>query len=121
MAERRDDSAILGMLTGVVESITAMRQDLSDHIAKEPEALKTACKGIVDEVTAQAFPVVDGKPDLAGHKSAHQEMIDAYRTKKEFWQKLLFELSRWGLLGVVLWMLKAALEAATAYVHHAPK
>ena len=117
MAERRDDSAILGMLTGVVESITAMRKELSEHITKEPAAIEEACKKAVDGMITQAFP----EGDLPGHKSAHQEMIDAYRTKKEFWQKLLFELSKWGLLGFVLWMLKAALEAATAYVHHAPK
>lgn len=110
--ERRDDSAVLGMLQSVLNDVAAMRKELSDHIIAEPAEIAEAVRVAIEDVVAQAFPVKDDKPDLAGHKNAHQEMIDAYRAKKEFWQKMLFELTRWSLIGFALWTLKAVVEHA---------
>lgn len=109
--ERRDDIPMLTMLTNMNDSVLAMRKELSDHIASEPEDIAQAVKNAVAELTKEAFPNDDaGKVDLAGHKSAHQEMIDTYRKKKEFWGKMLFELTKWGLIGFTLWMLKGVAE-----------
>lgn len=120
--ERRDDAPMLAMLQSVLHDVGAMRKELSDHIASEPADIAEAVRKATEDMVAQAFPMKDGKPDLGGHKSAHQEMIDAYKAKKEFWQKMLFELTRWTLIGFSLWLLKAVVEHAAhtiiAAMHH---
>lgn len=47
-----------------------------------------------------AFPA----DDPAGHRAYHDEVIATARARKAFYQKLLFELAKWGLLGFVGWM-----------------
>lgn len=116
---------MLAMLQSVLQDVSAMRKELSDHIASEPADIAEAVRVAVEDVVTQAFPAKGNKPDLSGHKNAHQEMIDAYKAKKEFWQKMLFELTRWTLIGFSLWLLKAVVEHAahtvTAAMHQIPK
>lgn len=53
-----------------------------------------------------AFPKnEDGLPDFAGHCSAHEQFIAESRARTEFWNKLRFELVKWGLLGLLGWLL----------------
>jgi len=47
----------------------------------------------------RAFPNED--PD--GHRLAHEEMIATIRARREFWQKLVFEITKYGLLGALGW------------------
>ncbi len=118
--ERRDDSAVLAMLTTQTKAIMAMRKELSDHIASEPADIAEAVRAAMAEMVTVAFPKdKDGKPDLVGHCGAHQAEIDAYRTRKEFWQKMLFELAKWGLIGFALWTLKAVVEHAAHTITNA--
>lgn len=63
----------------------------------------------VEEQTALAlagYPLnKDGKPDLAGHRSYHEELIEQERVRTEYWRKMTFELTKYGLIGFVLWAL----------------
>lgn len=111
--ERRTDEAMLAAISAQTEAIMAMRKELSDRIASEPEDIAEAVRAAVSEMVATAFPKgSDGKPDLVGHCGAHQAEIDSYKARKEFWQKLMFELAKWGLIGFALWTLKAVVEHA---------
>lgn len=111
--ERRTDDAVVAAISAQTDAIMAMRKELSDHIASEPADIADAVRAAVGEMVATAFPKgPDGKPDLIGHCGAHQAEIDAYKSRKEFWQKLIFELAKWGLIGFALWTLKAVVEHA---------
>lgn len=55
------------------------------------------------EELRNAFPA----DDPAGHRAYHDEVIATARARKEFYQKLLFELAKWGLLGFIGWMVLA--------------
>lgn len=55
------------------------------------------------EELRHAFPA----DDPAGHRAYHDEVIATARARKEFYQKLLFELAKWGLLGFIGWMVLA--------------
>ena len=55
------------------------------------------------EELRHAFPA----DDPAGHRAYHDEVIATTRAHKEFYQKLLFELAKWGLLGFIGWMVLA--------------
>lgn len=46
------------------------------------------------------FP--DGDPD--GHRRYHEAMIERAKAGTEFRRKLLFELTKWGLLGFTGWL-----------------
>ena len=62
---------------------------------------------VVDAQTALAlagYPLdKDGKPDIAGHRSYHEELIEQERARTEYWRKMTFELTKYGLIGFVLW------------------
>lgn len=55
---------------------------------------------------ASAFPENDDDtPDFAGHRKYHDSAIAAERKRKEFWEKMMFELVKWGLIGFLGWFL----------------
>lgn len=62
---------------------------------------------VVDAQTALAlagYPVdKDGRPDVSGHRSYHEELIEQERVRTEYWRKMTFELTKYGLIGFVLW------------------
>lgn len=63
-------------------------------------------KGMLTDVNS-AFVIDEAtkKPDYIGHASAHQAWIDAQRAKRDFWNKMTFELVKYGLLGFLGWLL----------------
>lgn len=66
-------------------------------------------QNVVDVQTALAlagYPLdKDGKPDIAGHRSYHEELIEQERARTEYWRKMTFELTKYGLIGFALWAL----------------
>lgn len=57
------------------------------------------------------------KPDYVGHAAAHMAWIDAQRARKDFWNKMSFELTKWGLLGFLGWLLASAVWPAIVKGH----
>jgi hypothetical protein len=76
-------------------------QDIFEkHKRESDEALKNTIAEIKRDL-AVAFP--DG--DMKGHCDYHREIIEQVKARKDFWQKMRYEIYRWGLLGFVLWLL----------------
>jgi hypothetical protein len=75
-----------------VASFEETRQMILNHIRGEDSVL---------EEFRNAFP--GGDPN--GHRVYHEEVISQVKAKKEFWNKLAFELAKYGLIGFVGWMI----------------
>lgn len=61
-----------------------------------------------------AFPQTPlGGPDLVGHRGYHDDIIETLRARREFWQKMSFELTKWGLIGFLGWFTVVVLWPAT--------
>lgn len=93
--------AIIEHLVSLSESLGQIRKDLASA-RDELHSRADATERQVQELR-HAFPA----DDPAGHRAYHDEVIAIARARKEFWQKLLFELAKWGLLGFVGWMVVA--------------
>lgn len=77
-----------------------------DHKTHTDSALKTAISEIKSDVAA-AFP--DG--DAKGHCDYHKELIEQAKARKDFWQKMRYEIYRWGFLGFLIWILSQLAHA----------
>ena len=58
--------------------------------------------------------ILDGFPnkDPRGHHDAHISWIEDARAKKEFWTKLVAEVTKYGLIGLLGWLLTLVWAAA---------
>ncbi len=92
---------ILGHLVSLSDQIREVRNDLSQAREEMHRRAEGTERQIVE--LRHAFPA----DDPVGHRAYHDEVINIARARKEFWQKLLFELAKWGLLGFLGWMLIA--------------
>jgi hypothetical protein len=84
----------------------SMQTTLTNHIATEPEEWAAQLSGLL----AEAFP--DGDPE--GHRKYHEETIKALEARSEFWRKMLFEVTKYGLFGVLGWL---AYTVWAAFLH----
>jgi hypothetical protein len=55
----------------------------------------------------------DGKPDTSGHRSYHEALIEQAKNRTDFWRKMTFELTKYGLIGFAVW---AAIQLWAAFV-----
>lgn len=67
----------------------------------------------LSKLLIRAFP--EGDPD--GHRAHHESVIKAAEAKAAFWQKMVFEISRWGLIGFIAWAGLALWNAAISGPH----
>lgn len=95
--------AILALLHAQREDTVAIREALTNHAESEAKALQEA----INSLTESAFP--DG--DALGHREYHLAMMEAAKNRAEFWRKLLFELTKWGLLGFLGWLITDLVKA----------
>ena len=95
------NEVILGHLVSLSDQIREVRNDLSQAREELHRRAEGAERQIVE--LRHAFPA----DDPVRHRAYHDEVINIARARKEFWQKLLFELAKWGLLGFLGWMLIA--------------
>lgn len=86
---RENDSAMLTLLH-------QMRDDLRAHTEGEEARLEA--------IMQRAFP--GGDP--IGHRSAHEAQMQAVLDRAAFWKKMRFEITKYGLLGLVGWLVYAA-------------
>lgn len=73
----------------------------------EPEIRRIVKEEFVQvaELAMAAFPLnIEGEPDVQGHRSFHETLIARNQTRIDFWRKMTFELTKWGLLGFLGWM-----------------
>lgn len=97
MPERRRDAsaALIHLIEALTQQVHAMNEKLDKHM----DSLPSEREAIVEKLLHQALP--DG--DMDGHKAYHQAAIDRLKKKAEFWEKMKYELMRWGLFGFICW------------------
>lgn len=92
--ERRTNSDALLLLVQTVHGdLKALDAKMSTHMTDA-----------ISEVLHRAFPA--GDPE--GHRIAHEKAMQAISDRAEFWRKMLFEVSKYGLLGFLGWLVYVA-------------
>ena len=104
--ERRADTSALLVL---VQQVHADVQIFSKRLDEQRHEDALALAAAVVALTLKAFP----EGDADGHKKAHEAQMAAVEARAEFWQKLLFEVTKYGVFGVVGWL---ALKIWTAFL-----
>ena len=84
----------------------SMGATLTAHIETEPKEWAE----LLTTMTTAAFP--DG--DAEGHRHYHEETIRILEARTEFWKKMLFEVTKYGLFGVIGWL---AYTVWVAFLH----
>jgi hypothetical protein len=81
-------------------------QTLADHINTEPQEWSY----LMRETLGCAFPAGDAD----GHRRYHEETISALEARSKFWKQMLFEVTKYGLFGVLGWL---AYTVWVAFLH----
>ena len=106
LPERRTDTAaLLVLVTQVHADVQTFGKQLQDQRKDEALALAEA----VATLMVKSFP----EGDAEGHRKMHEAEMKAVEARAEFWKKLLFEITKYGLIGVVGWL---ALKIWTAFL-----
>ena len=93
---RRNDSLVLTLMQEIHTDVRAMNAKMTAHIEEEPKVMADAIQRAMDN----AFP--DG--DALGHRVIHEADIQRVKDRAEFWKKLVFEITKYGLFGVAGWV-----------------
>ena len=105
---RRPSAELLMLVQEVQDSQTEMSRKMDEVPANIAAALAVLMKN--------AFP--KGDPD--GHRKHHEALIKAAEEKAEFWKKMRYEITRWGLMGFLGWALWTLGDAAVIYLQQGP-
>lgn len=100
MSQNGDIGAIYGILHDLAGKVDKLIE--SDETNEETRTMILNHIRGEDSVISQfkaAFPGGDPK----GHCDWHEAEIARIRARKEFWQKMSFELAKWGLIGFLGW------------------
>ncbi len=101
---------MLLLVQTIQADVTEMKDTLHSHISTEPKEWAKA----LSDLMVRAFP----EGDADGHRRFHEANIKAAEKKAEFWSKMTYEITKWGLIGFLLWTLKTLVEAAAVWVQH---
>ena len=102
MSNDTEELVVTLVKTALVQ-LSEMRSELHAHMKSEPQEVAD----IMDEKMRSAFP----NGDLAGHRVAHEAAIQAALDRAEFWRKMSFEITKYGLFGVLGWLAYVAWQA----------
>ena len=104
--ERRTDTgALLVLVQQMHADVQTFGAQLQDQRRDEALALAEA----VASLMIKSFP----EGDADGHRKAHEAQIAAVEARAEFWKKMLFEVTKYGVIGVVGWL---AIKLWTAFL-----
>ena len=68
-----------------------------DHIESQLDSIiKTL------ETITSAFPMIDGKVDVEGHRKYHEAMIAAATEQAQFWKELKLDLAKKGTFALII-------------------
>ena len=88
-----------------VEEFMQLLKDLQQQYL-EPQ-IKVIVQNEVVKIRGDVFAGFplnkQGEPDIDGHRSYHEALIGQAVSRAEFWQKLTYDLTRWGLLIFLAW------------------
>ena len=94
--ERRETDAMLALVKSIDSRLAALDTKLTDHIKTEPQEWAD----LLEDMMGKAFP--NGDPE--GHREAHESQMAAIRDRAAFWKTMLIEVSKYGILGVLGWL-----------------
>lgn len=94
--DRRDNSAMINLITEIHKDVKSLDARLSAHMCSETSDLANE----VAKLMTAAFP--EGDP--ATHRQRHEAEIRRIEARAAFWEKMRFEITRWGLIGVIGWL-----------------
>lgn len=95
-----EHAMMLSIVRETRDEVQGLRGELNEHIKMEAEQTATAVK----DVLAKSFP--DGDTEL--HRRYHTAAIQREEARAKFWSKMVFELTKWGLIGFLGWLLVKA-------------
>ena len=101
--DRREHVIVLEIVQRMETKLDKFNNALQAHIAEETSDIAKE----VASLMAAAFP--EGDPD--GHRRHHELVIAKEEARAAFWQKMLFEISRFGLIGLFGWFCLVAWKA----------
>ena len=90
--ERQDN--ILDKVEGLDNRITENDAKLDGHMHRE--------EGMTKDMLSSLPVRPDGKPDIEGHRSYHQSLIEEAQDRAKMWRELRVEIIKKGTWGVIL-------------------
>ena len=90
------EALVVTLVRSMQQQLIALDDKLTAHMMSEPEEVAQ----VIEARMKSAFP----NGDLDGHRVAHEAAIQAALDRAEFWKKLLFEVTKYGVFGVVGWL-----------------
>lgn len=106
MTEQRLPEAVYSLLSDIHKDLQEVKKTLHDHINTEP----AEWAAVLADLSAKAFPA--GDPE--GHRKYHEDEMKYMEARAEFWKKMLFEVTKYGVIGVIGWL---AYTVWVAFLH----
>lgn len=105
---RTSDPVLAELLQMVSETHGILRSHMHDHDLNH-QAVETKLEDLHKEIgiVVQGFP----ENDPLAHREFHAEYARRMKEKADFWRKLSFELSKYGLIGFLGWTAYALWKA----------
>lgn len=95
--ERRQlSSELIELIREIYVNQLAIDAKLTQHMREETVELTNE----IAQLLIRSFP--DGDPD--GHRRRHESELKQAEAKAAFWEKMAFEITKWGLLGFLGWV-----------------
>ena len=94
--DRRQVIDAFALVKQMHDDVKELTETLRAHILNEPGEIAQA----ITDAISKGFP--DGDAD--GHRKAHEAQMTAITARAEFWKKMAFEVTKYGLFGVVSWL-----------------
>ncbi len=110
-SQRVSDPVLAELLSTVLEIQGILKSHMHDH-----DLNHQALEGKLDAMHGDVIEVRHGFPtdDPDGHRIWHESEIKRIKDRAEFWQKMTYELSKYGLIGFIGW---AAYALWQAFLH----
>ncbi len=96
---RAPSEELLVLVQQIHDNQMSMDAKLTTHMRDETHEIAEA----IAKMMADSFP----QGDPAGHRRYHEASIKAAEDKALFWGKMRFEITRWGLIGFLGWVVYA--------------
>jgi hypothetical protein len=97
---------LLSLVQNIHDNQLELQKTLNRHIQTEPEEWAAALRSLMND----AFP----EGDADGHRMAHEAQMREIENRAAFWEKMRFEIMKWGLIGFLGW---AAVQLWLSFLH----
>ena len=97
---RANDSLMVLLMQEVHKKIEEMDKKLTQHMSEETLLLAEEIAKLINK----AFP----GEDPLGHRIYHETQMQAAADRAAFWKAMRIEIGKWGIIGLLGWMLYAA-------------